>query len=338
MHFPDESYVRKYTRKTLTSRLLKWQGRAVLDAMLGEFDRAGVFDLIGDPVECISTVTELPEEIVRVGLERLLATKTWTVTGTAIVWPTYVDAQACARSDKARQGESRKRRAANAVTRGTEPVTPAAPREEPVTPTAEVVTASTDAVTPCHEPSHRVTPILADPNLTKPSLSDPDPERARTDGSGVRGPSWWSFPKGWRWSDETEQEAKIQGIRVEQLREHVEYWTIHEWSVAVKDLDGELVRSLPNIRLRSETTHARPKPGLAKALPPGDEPEPWGPDVRHRELAEKLELGDFDLLVNAYNRSARPRDRPGPEVDNHFANWLRRRGKKPGLTAIAEVA
>lgn len=95
MDFSDEPYVRKYTRKTVTNRLLRWEGRAVLDAMLGEFDAAGIFAIRGDAAECISAVTEIPIEIVRIGLARIIETETWVVTQRTITWPTYEEAQNC---------------------------------------------------------------------------------------------------------------------------------------------------------------------------------------------------------------------------------------------------
>lgn len=116
MDFSDEPYVRKYTRKTLTSRLLGWEGRAVMDAMLGEFDAAGIFAIRGDAALCISAVTEIPIETVRVGLARLVETETWVVTAKAITWPTFEEAQNCMRSDRLRQRESRRARAARSVT------------------------------------------------------------------------------------------------------------------------------------------------------------------------------------------------------------------------------
>lgn len=304
MHFPDESYVRLYTRKTLTNRLLQWQGRAVLHAMLGgeEFDRAGVFNFRGDPVACVATVTGLPEEIVRVGLGRLVETETWMITDSAIVWATYSDAQTCARSDKLRQRESRSRRAASA----------ARPRAAPP-PT-------TDAVTPCHEPSQTVTPNLADPILTDPSLADPDPDRAhecvgrepaaqpdperatppppstaRTIG-GV--PVWSQYPKGWRWSAETAAAAAAKGVTAAELQEQVNYRTLHPWSVPTNDLDGELVFSLDGIIERR--TKARGGGG-----PPPADPYAWAPLAEHRAFATSKQL-PLGLAADAYRAAKRP--------------------------------
>lgn len=116
MDFSDEPYVRKYTRKTVTNRLLGWEGRAVLDAMLGEFDPAGIFEIRGDAARCIMAVTEIPLEVVKLALQRLIETETWVVTARSITWPTYEEAQNCMRSDRIRKRESRRARSAQSVT------------------------------------------------------------------------------------------------------------------------------------------------------------------------------------------------------------------------------
>jgi hypothetical protein len=152
MDYSDEPYVRKYTRKTATNRMLGWEGRAVLDEMLGEFDPAGVFDFRGDLVRAISAVTEIPEDVVRVGLERLIETETWIVRSRQVVWPTYEEAQNCKRSERLRQRESRKARAVKAAN----DVTPAAPVVTNVTgghSKSQLVTLPPSAPSLCSLPS-----------------------------------------------------------------------------------------------------------------------------------------------------------------------------------------
>lgn len=162
MDFADEPYVRKYTRKTVTSRLLGWEGRAVLDAMLGEFDAAGIFAIRGDAARCISAVTDIPLDIVRVALQRLVETETWIVTARVITWPTYEEAQNCRRSDRIRQRESRRARSAQSVTEITSGHT-----------TSQPVTAS-------HPPSHP--PSAPSPPLSssRGSAREPDPPSSPT--------------------------------------------------------------------------------------------------------------------------------------------------------------
>ena len=45
MDFPNERYVRLYTRETTTWRLLGWEGQALLPQVLRLVDRSGVLDL-----------------------------------------------------------------------------------------------------------------------------------------------------------------------------------------------------------------------------------------------------------------------------------------------------
>lgn len=134
MNFEDEPYVRLYTRKTLTSKMLGWEGRVVLRMMIDEFDAAGIFEIRGDAATCISAVTDLPIEISRTGLARCLSTDTWILTGAAIVWPRHEHAQHCQRSDRMRQQESRRARAARALgSPAVTDVTPPVPPSQPVT-------------------------------------------------------------------------------------------------------------------------------------------------------------------------------------------------------------
>jgi hypothetical protein len=166
LDFADESYVRKYPRKTLTSRLLGWDGRAVMDAMLGKFDAAGLFAIRGDAATCISVVTEIPLEFVKEGLRKLVETETWIVGERVITWPTYEEAQNCKRSDRVRQRESRRARSLESVT------TCHKPSRDSVT-----------NVTTGHSPSRNVTLPPSAPSLSSPPPSLPlqeYPERTRT--------------------------------------------------------------------------------------------------------------------------------------------------------------
>lgn len=160
MDFADETYVRLYTRKTLTWHQLGWEGRVVERAMLGEFDEAGLFAIRGDAAACVSMVTELPIDLVRIGLQRLVETETWMVTPRSITWPTYEEAQNCRRSDRVRQRESRRARSAQSVTDVTTSHTPSQ--------LSPLVTAS-------HPPSLCSLPPSA-PLLSSSPKRDPEPE------------------------------------------------------------------------------------------------------------------------------------------------------------------
>lgn len=105
MNYPDEDYVRYYTRETVSWRALGWEGQTVLALMLhGNFDRSGVFDCDGhQPSHAVTLVTGLPAEVVETGLRRLLEAKTWVLMEGRLVWPKFIEAQTCRRTDRARQ-------------------------------------------------------------------------------------------------------------------------------------------------------------------------------------------------------------------------------------------
>jgi hypothetical protein len=117
LNYEDEEYVRYFTRETVTWAALGWEGQCVLALMLhGKFDRAGVFDCDGhDPSHAVTLLTRIPIDVTRVGLERLFETKTWVLRDGKIIWPRFVEAQTCRRSDKARQKESREIRRQSAL-------------------------------------------------------------------------------------------------------------------------------------------------------------------------------------------------------------------------------
>lgn len=117
MNFEDEDYVRYYTRDTVSWRALGWEGQTVLALMLhGKFDRSGVFDCDGHPPEsAVAIVTGLPPDVAREGLARILRSEAWVYRDGMLVWPKYIEAQTCRRSDRSRQAESRERRRLEAL-------------------------------------------------------------------------------------------------------------------------------------------------------------------------------------------------------------------------------
>src|SRR5690606_20020069 len=88
-----------------------------------------------DPVPDVALMTGLPEEVVSVGLPKLLKSGTLEINGTALVAPKYIEAQTAAKSDAQRQRERREKRRAE----------------------ARRVTKRDGSVTECHELSRAVT-------------------------------------------------------------------------------------------------------------------------------------------------------------------------------------
>lgn len=168
MNFEDERYVRLYTRKTVTSKLLGWEGRTVLHHLLIEVDRAGVLDLEGEgPAEALAAMSELPVEVCRVGMARLIDRGVVTIRDSSLVLPRFLEAQEARQSDAQRQRESRAKRA----TLGK--CSPAAARamgSVGIDVTNRDHIESQD-VTDCHTLSHGVT--LGHSQLSSAQLSNP---------------------------------------------------------------------------------------------------------------------------------------------------------------------
>lgn len=151
MNFEDERYVRVYTRKTVTTKLLGWEGRACLHALLLEVDRAGVLDLEGmDPAEALTALADIPIEVTRVGMPRVIERGVAVVENGRLHLPRFMEAQEARQSDAQRQRESRARRAAEL--RSSEGA--ARSMAQPVTNCDHM---KSQNVTDCHDQSHEVT-------------------------------------------------------------------------------------------------------------------------------------------------------------------------------------
>lgn len=170
VNFADEDYVRLYTRDTVTWKLLGWQGRTVLVMMLRSgFDRCGVFRASHSVTGChdlsrdVTAVTELPREVVEEGLRQVMAEGIWVITESGLTWPGYVEAQTCAKTDRARKVLERRRNVARELS------------GEPVTIRDQM----SRSVTPSHTESQPVTPSRADPIRSEEEKPPSPPDSPR---------------------------------------------------------------------------------------------------------------------------------------------------------------
>lgn len=173
MNYEDEEYVRFYTRDTVGWKVLGWEGQTVLALMLrGKFDRSGVFDCAGEsPSQAVTMVTGIPAEVVEVGLARLFERSTWILRDGLIVWPKFVHAQTCGRSDRLRQRESRENRRLTAMGADAPPVA---------------------AVTTCHGESQVSQPVTSEQSRAEQKQSlDPPP----TPAAKPKARRWRRFPE-----------------------------------------------------------------------------------------------------------------------------------------------
>jgi hypothetical protein len=210
MNFEDEPYVRIYIRDTKTWLRLGWEGQSVFCLLWRKLDRAGVLDDVTDPVADVALITRMPEDVVRVGIERMLQLGVVEHRGSRLVGPRYVEAQTAIKSDRLRSAELRKRRrdlarsgdsdtplddevgpVEDAVTLSTPEPIGVSPPSRPVASETRAVSQPTRGLTSGHAASRAVTPSLADPSLADqdpplPPTSEPPAQTAST-GSAGRG-------------------------------------------------------------------------------------------------------------------------------------------------------
>jgi hypothetical protein len=256
VNFEDERYVRVYTRKTVTTKLLGWDGRMCLHALLLEVDRAGVLDLEGlEPAEALAAVADLPLEHAQTGMAKLLARKVVVVTNGVLFVPNFIRAQEAKQSDAQRQRESRARRAA--AVRAAE--LPGVPSELAAVAVTILETAShpvtirddeSPPVTERHDRSHAVTvghSSSAVPSSTKPAV--PEIPRVRAEAPPAPAPVKVTEHEQPTKSPRNPGEAAEMPITerafyIEQNRHMAEWVTPHLWpevqavAQAVHDANG----------------------------------------------------------------------------------------------------
>lgn len=280
MNFEDERYVRVYTRKTVTTKLLGWEGRACLHALLLEVDRAGVLELEGmDPADALSALSDIPVEFARVGMARILERGVAVVSDGRLFLPRFLEAQEARQSDAQRQRESRARRAAELrVSQGA------------VRAMATAVTnrdhMESQNVTECHTESHDVTSghsVLSRAQLSSEippvvprgdaaAAPPPEPPRARKKREGL----WRRVPATWQVTDEHRQMARDLALDVER---EAEKFRDHEFSKP---------RSDPNATFRNWLRTSAERGG-ARPGPRRDDPPPGF--IEHSQRPESRWLG-----------------------------------------------
>lgn len=109
MNWPDERYVRLYTRDTVTWKSWHWETRSVFMALLRKVDRAGVLECGGHGIEGIAMVIEIPADVVDRAVTELRKSGTVIMESDRLVMPKFVDAQESRSSGKLRQSERRER-------------------------------------------------------------------------------------------------------------------------------------------------------------------------------------------------------------------------------------
>jgi len=205
--YPNERYIRFYSRDTVTFSTWPWEAQALLGPLMRKLDRAGVLDTGDhDPIDAVwSLYPRWPREMIEVGLGAMLRAGTVIHEGDRLLMPRFMEAQEASQTDAQRQRESRARKrdqaavtkrdgpnghpleATEGETRSVKP----APSTVPETVTERDGTdRNSDNVNGSSSlPSHRVTPCLTVPNQPVPNQLAPSDEDASPDAATNAAPS-----------------------------------------------------------------------------------------------------------------------------------------------------
>ncbi len=112
MNWPDERYVRVYTRDTTDWQALSFEAQALQVMLLRKADRCGIIELgrHGKRGAIIAIGHGALWARLEPALDELLADGCLQINGDRLVFPNYIEAQTCRASDKLRQQEVRERR------------------------------------------------------------------------------------------------------------------------------------------------------------------------------------------------------------------------------------
>jgi hypothetical protein len=200
-----EPYVRLYKRETDDDLLLSWEARAVWYEMLRKFDHSGVLETRRG-VRGLAALVRVPLEVVERVLPELLEDgRVRAIVNRGFVAPNYVPANFTARSDKARQQESRLRRSADVLSGQNDTPRPQAPSQP---------------VTSSHDESQPVTQISTDQDKTDQGSTDHQPPPAPPRAKPRKG-----IPESWQPAEAEYALARELGLDCDvEAREFKSFW------------------------------------------------------------------------------------------------------------------
>jgi hypothetical protein len=287
LDFADESYVRLFTRDTKTWLRLGFEGQAVLMFVLRKLDRAGVLDGMDDPESDLALVAGIPLDLVKIGLPRLLERGVLQLSSNRLIMPNFLEAQNCRQSDRLRKQESRTRRRDDAL--DSSPLVTSGHPESP--------------------PSPLVTPILADPIPTKPSLAH---ERESESTTHRR------IPKTWKPSEAFYGEALSLGVTRSVLDDDVTYWRARDLGGEFHDFEEFFRSHFSRLRKHRETEQFKDQSRVPGST--GTASYTWAATDEARKFAKSRDL-DLAHAVDAYRAGGEPERLP--TLDAHL-DFLRR--------------
>lgn len=281
MHWPDERYVRIYTRDTPELVVLDWQARLTLWELLRKVDRAGIIDLGGHGATGLAALLRVPVAVAELSLDAWLAAGIVEQHGSTLVLRNFIEAQEAASSDKQRARTHRERKRAHArrelVTNRDESARPdheaadepdptppptrrrRAKRDEAVTERDATVTGHDATVTTGHSASPRAVPYRTVPDPPTPTTKGKRRQRAH------------ARPATWRPSETATTRAAEYGLDLADELASFDEWTTAKGATYV-DWDAAFLSHLRRRRStdpRDSRAPARPRarPGFRNDAP-----------------------------------------------------------------------
>lgn len=110
MNWPDEKYVKVYTRDTLTWKSWSWQARTVFLHLTRKLDGAGLIE-VGrmDPVDALVLQLDLPREVVAAGLPEIIGSGTAEMVVAGMLVPNWIAAQESTKTEAQKKRDQRER-------------------------------------------------------------------------------------------------------------------------------------------------------------------------------------------------------------------------------------
>lgn len=113
MDWADEHYVKLFTRDTVTWKLWPWQAKCLLPLLERKVDAAGFLPCgTHDPAMAVAAVVEIPTDVVRPGLDAMIATGTVELVDRQLLLVNFVAAQESRMTDRRKSLDYRERRKA----------------------------------------------------------------------------------------------------------------------------------------------------------------------------------------------------------------------------------
>lgn len=110
MNWPDEKYVKVYTRDTLTWKSWCWQARTVFSLLVRKLDGAGLIETGRmDPVDALALQLDLPREVVAAGLPPIIDCGTAEMVPGGLLVPKWIEAQESTKTEAQKKRDQRSR-------------------------------------------------------------------------------------------------------------------------------------------------------------------------------------------------------------------------------------